>query len=140
MCRLSAVSDFLKEWLRTQPEYRNRPDQGYQVELAVIEACTNIIRHAYPEGGDPWLCLSLRRNGPAVEILILDRGKPFDPRCRPDPDLQEPGEGGYGIYLIRQIMTGLEYRRRGRRWNSLRLTHRISPTDAESAEGRRTRC
>ena len=136
MLHLTAISDFLKDWLHAQEEYRGNPDQVYRVELAVIEACTNVIRHGGSTAADSWLCVSLRRRGQAAEIHILDRGRAFDPTQAPAPNLLEPGEGGYGIYLIKQLMTGLEYERRGARWNCLRLRHLIPPPAGRRTGGR----
>lgn len=47
---------------------------------------------------------------------VTDAGPPFDPRLAPDPHLGEPISdrpiGGLGLYLVRQLSSGLEYARR----------------------------
>ena len=125
MDNLSAISRFVKNGLSRHEEYRDRPDQRYLVELAVTEVCTNIIRYAYSPLLVRKLGISLKRSGNVMEILILDKGVPFDPTKMPDPNLDEPKEGGYGIYLIRQIMKHVTYHRRGSQWKTLHLTHEI---------------
>jgi anti-sigma regulatory factor (Ser/Thr protein kinase) len=125
MENLHHISRFVKDWLAMHEEYEKNPEQSYLVELAVIEACTNVIRHAaLPRSADS-LGVSMKRAGEAVEILILDRGAPFDPTRSETPDLDQPREGGYGIHLIQTIMRGVRYQRRGSRWNTLHLTHTV---------------
>ena len=52
-------------------------------------------------------------------FVLSDAGKPFDPTLVPDADVTLPAEerriGGLGIFLIRQIMDSVEYRRNGER-------------------------
>lgn len=131
MSNLSAISRFVKDGLSMHKGYRDRPDQQYLVELAVIEVCTNIIRYAYSPLSGRKLGVSLKRSGNVMEILVMDKGVPFDPTKLPDPNLDEPKEGGYGVYLIRQIMKHVSYRRRGSQWNTLHLIHEI-PDQAEN--------
>ena len=45
---LTEISRFVQDWLSLQEVYRDSRKERYLVELAVIEACTNIIRYAYP--------------------------------------------------------------------------------------------
>jgi len=123
MNSLHAISGFVKDWLAGQQEYRDSPEQSYLVELAVIEGCTNVIRHASLPNAAQTLGISLKRAGGRARILILDRGGPFDPTRVSPPNLDEPREGGYGIHLIRTIMHEVGYRRRGRRWNTLSMTY-----------------
>ena len=48
---------------------------------------------------------------------VVDDGPPFDPTAHPAPDLDVPlelrQEGGLGIFLVRQIMSSVEYQRVG---------------------------
>jgi len=122
---LKKISRFVQDWLSRQEAYRESRKETYLVELAVIEACTNIIRYAYPASSPGNLGVCLRRAGETIEILLLDEGAPFDPTKAPPPDLQESCEGGYGIFLIRRIMGAVAYERRGSRWNCLRLVREI---------------
>ena len=46
-------------------------------------------------------------------MTLLDRGTPFDPLAREDPDLSLPAEkreiGGLGIYMVKKNMDGVSY-------------------------------
>lgn len=81
-------------------------------KLAVDEACTNIIKHAYKEkSGDIRIDVQAERG--KVEISIFDRGEPFDWSKVKEPDLDHYVEigkkGGLGIYLMNRLMDDLSY-------------------------------
>ncbi len=88
---------------------RNR----YAVQLAVDEACTNIIEHAYGGEGDYLIeCTCQTQNGDLV-ITLRDWGQPFDPAAVQPPDLeadlQECRIGGLGLYFIHQFMDEVHF-------------------------------
>lgn len=126
------LGGMIRDWLLTHEEYRNHPDQSYTVELAVVEACTNIIRYAYDAPCRKKLGISMKRVGHEIEIVLLDNGVPFDPTRRPPPNLDEPQEGGYGVFLFRQIMREVCYQRRGSLWNVLRMKHDVPTWERDS--------
>jgi serine/threonine-protein kinase RsbW len=75
-----------------------------EVELAMTEALANVICHSYEGRPDEQLQLSLDIDESRLALGIRDCGLPFDAdRYRP-PDLDEPAEGGYGVFLIEQLM------------------------------------
>lgn len=86
----------------------------YHLELAVTEACLNIIRYAYAQGQGE-IRLWARLDGGRLTIEIRDDGHPFDPRDvePPDPDryVRDGVKGGFGVHLMRTLMEGLDYRR-----------------------------
>ena len=122
---LTKISRFVQGWLSRHEVYRESRKERYLVELAVIEACTNIIQYAYPASSPGNLGVCLRLADDTIEILLLDQGAPFDPTCVHPPDLRESREGGYGIFLMRKIMGSVAYQRRGSRWNCLRLVREV---------------
>ena len=80
----------------------------YQIQLAVDEACSNIIQHAYGgEGRGVIECSHTIQDGD-LTIVLRDYGDPFDPSSVPEPkieaDLEERTGGGLGLYFIHQIM------------------------------------
>jgi serine/threonine-protein kinase RsbW len=74
------------------------------LELALTEALSNIVRHAYD--GDPGqeIDLALVITETWVEVSVRDRGRPFDEAAYRPPDPEHPGEGGYGVQLISDVM------------------------------------
>ena len=86
--------------------------EAYEILLALQEAVTNVIRHAYKgNGGD--VEVTFRFRGEEVEIEIRDWGAPFDPEKVPTPDFEHPSPGGYGVFIMRKVTDRLEFRRDG---------------------------
>jgi len=91
-------------------------DEGkiFDVNVAVDEACTNIIEHAYSpdeEGTIEIRCKALDDNKAAVSIK--DHGKPFD-QTRPvvvdtTSSLEERRPGGLGLFFIRELVDEIYY-------------------------------
>ena len=81
----------------------------FGIELAVGEALTNIIRHAYRGQAGHEIHLSLTIDETRLHLTILDFGHKFDPADHPPPNLEIPSEGGYGVYLIEKVMDEVTY-------------------------------
>jgi len=86
-----------------------------QLELAVDEACTNIIQYAYAgrDGGTiEILCEDDRKD---FLVAIRDNGVPFDQTQPTEPDLNSPIEerqvGGLGRFFMRKCVDELTYLR-----------------------------
>lgn len=86
-----------------------------QIKLALEEAVTNVILYAYPETAGQDIRIDMSHERGWVKITVTDGGIAFDPLARKDPDLTLPAEerpvGGLGIYLVKQLMTTVEYKR-----------------------------
>jgi anti-sigma regulatory factor (Ser/Thr protein kinase) len=67
-------------------------DRGiHQCELAIDEACTNIIEHGYQANGfNQTITITLRLQMPNFIIMIADFGPPYNPLNHPDPDPWAP--------------------------------------------------
>src|SRR2546426_7274101 len=106
--RLSELRDFIS---RLGAQFGLQPRAVANVRLAVDEACTNVIQHAYAgKPGDLAIEVSERRGW--LEIRILDHGEPFDGKVEP-PDLgqyvEDRRKGGFGIYLMQRLMDEVRY-------------------------------
>ncbi|NOY79005.1 MAG: SpoIIE family protein phosphatase [Calditrichaeota bacterium] len=96
-------------------------------KLAIDEASTNIIRHAYRDSsGEILLRVIIRKT--SVTVSLIDHGRFFDPNNVKDPDLKRyvaiGKRGGLGIFMIRKLVDDIEYYRTGE-GNELRLTKKI---------------
>lgn len=85
----------------------------YAVEMAVDEACANIIEHAYGgEGRGNIECTCIVNNN-GLTVILRDYGCPFDPTRVPEPDLcaslEDREVGGLGLYCIRQLMDKVRF-------------------------------
>jgi len=85
----------------------------YDMVLAVDEAVTNVIEHAY--GGLRGRTVELLAEYAAdhFTIIITHHGASFDPSGHQDPVMKEHlaqrRVGGLGLYLMRQLMDLIEY-------------------------------
>ena len=83
-------------------------DDASKIALAVDEACTNIIKHAYNFADDKNIHLTIFMRDGRFEVLITDHGKPFDPDGVKLPDMKEYlshyRRGGLGMYLMKSLM------------------------------------
>ena len=92
------------------------PRAGMQIDVAVEELFVNIARYAYQPGTGEATIRFERREDPSraeVEITFLDRGVPYDPLAKADPDVSLPAEereiGGLGIYMVKKSMDDVAY-------------------------------
>jgi sigma-B regulation protein RsbU (phosphoserine phosphatase) len=93
------------EWAAEMP-----PEMRDAVELAVVEACANVVRYAYGEGGG---VLELRvavAPGSLVRFQVVDYGRPFDPPERWGLP-EETSSSGRGLFLIHTLMDRVHYGR-----------------------------
>ncbi|MCU0633074.1 MAG: ATP-binding protein [Methanolinea sp.] len=84
----------------------------FEVDLAVDEACTNVIRYAYGAGQGE-VTVECTVTPDEVEVCISDHGHRFDPLAVETPDLTGGVEdrpiGGLGVHLIRSLMDRVTY-------------------------------
>lgn len=106
----------------------------YQIELAIDEACANVVEHAYPgeEQGKMEISCYLDSSpgtGQAFFIRVRDWGTGFDPCTVEKPDVDAPLEdrdlGGLGLFLVRQVMDGIKFSFDPRRGNDLLMFKRL---------------
>lgn len=92
--------------------------------LALEELLANVANHGCPPGSDPTVTIRLVSSFGYVQAEFSDGGVEYNPLDRPDPVLSDNVEerpvGGLGVYLIRQMMDHVDYRREGDR-NHLRF-------------------
>ncbi|MBN2030453.1 SpoIIE family protein phosphatase [bacterium] len=83
-------------------------------KLAIDEAGTNIIRHAYRDW-EGFITIRMLVRDRSVTISMIDQGHTFDPNRVKDPDLQRyvdiGKKGGLGIFIIRRVIDQIDYRK-----------------------------
>jgi anti-sigma regulatory factor (Ser/Thr protein kinase) len=131
---LNTVRDFVVEVVANSAF--PKVDMG-RIVLAVDEAVTNIIEHAYSNKreGEVDIQLELQANATKFEAFIHDSGIHFDPTDMPNPDIDshvaEGKKKGLGIFLMRQIMDIVEYEFEEGVVNRLRLVKYVNPEDKD---------
>jgi len=100
---------------RVAAEHRIAPKPLVQLQVALDEMVSNVIKYAWPQGGTHTLQVRIEVARGQVRIDISDDGRPFDPRDAPAPQTLLPGQrprpGGLGVYMVRQFMDRFEYAR-----------------------------
>lgn len=85
------------------------------VKLAIDEILTNVISYAFKDCAAHEITVRAGLDSSFLHIEIEDDGWQFNPLNLPEPDIESPLEerqiGGLGVYLVRRIMDGVEYRR-----------------------------
>ena len=86
----------------------------YAVQLAVDEACTNIIEHAYGGEGVGTIDITTIVSDDGLTVILRDSGKSFNPDSVPMPvtnlPLEEIQPRGIGLYLMRKMMDDIQFR------------------------------
>jgi serine/threonine-protein kinase RsbW len=95
-------------------------DVIHDLRLAVTEACTNVVRHAY-EGDEGTIDVVVRPKGDALEVVVSDNGRGI----APSPDTSGPG---LGLALIAALADTLEVERRCGDGSRLHMRFRRSRT------------
>ncbi|HLE69779.1 MAG TPA: ATP-binding protein [Vicinamibacteria bacterium] len=91
--------------------------EAEQIALAVDEAATNVIEHAY--GGEPGHEIEVHFDpeGESLNIVIFHEGEALDSVPVPEFDLDklvaEKRKGGLGLTIMRQMMDKVEHGRAG---------------------------
>jgi serine/threonine-protein kinase RsbW len=110
------------------------------IMLAVDEACTNIIKHAYQSYPEGEIIIKVEYDNDKFTILIIDYGKTFDPTTVPKPDLkkyyQEHKVGGLGMYLMRTLMDDVKYTTVPGKYNQVLLSKNISGSNRDDRSQR----
>jgi anti-sigma regulatory factor (Ser/Thr protein kinase) len=136
----------LSRWVEAfADEVALAPERRVNLQVALEEVATNIIRHGYGEGGGGLFWVTLRREEDEIEAVVEDEAPAFDPWGRAEVDvtlpLEERAVGGLGIHLVRSVMDRVGYERRGARnvvtlgCGRLEAAAPAGPGEAGGAEG-----
>ncbi len=100
-------------------------EQVSKIALAVDEACTNVIKHAYRFDPNGTLTVKVHSENREFEVVITDHGKAFNPKSIKLPDMKEYlshyEHGGLGVYLMKSLMDEVEYDIQPGKQNRVRL-------------------
>ena len=86
-----------------------KDEQRRRITLAVDEALSNIMRHAYKNRCDQEIEVSCHSESGCLEFSLIDRGEAVDRSRICVQPIDETAPGGRGTHLIRQIMDEVCY-------------------------------
>jgi len=102
-------------------------DAMADLKLALTEAVSNSVRHAYGASGGGHVEVTYELGQDRIGIEVIDDGEGFDPDEAPSFEGDELSEGGLGIAIIRSVADEFEIDSApGRRGSRLRFVKRLS--------------
>ncbi len=124
---LSPIREFIQE---TAVEAGMKSKSTNDMMLAVDEACTNIIKHAYKSYPEGKIIITIKTFPEKIIIKITDYGNAFHPEVIPEPDIQEyyrqKRVGGLGMYLMKTLMDEVKYISIPGKYNQVLLTKNLN--------------
>jgi len=123
---LALIRDFVN---RISAQAGFDADEMAKLELAVDEACANVIEHAYENEQGKQVMVRASFDGEVLRITVVDTGKGFDPSGVHQADLKELAEkrrtGGLGMRLIQSLMDEVHYEIGPGNKNELQMVKRL---------------
>lgn len=105
------------------------PSEAAGLELAVDEACANVIEHAYGHDVSKEVVVRVTLDGETLSIDIEDTGRGFDPGAVDQEELEQlinkRKTGGLGMRLMTKLMDEVRYEIEPGKKNALHMTKRL---------------
>ena len=92
-------------------------DDLYKIVLAMEEAVTNVMKHAFEDDEQDTIDILCERVSLGMKIIIREKGIPFDPgqlpEYAPTGDMDSLSSSGMGIFLMRESMDEVSFHNLG---------------------------
>lgn len=86
------------------------PRQSNRLRLALVEAYSNVVRHAHRDQPNLPVSIRLELKSRDIALEVWDHGKGYDLATYLPPNPHEKQEGGYGWLIMNRLMDRVEYR------------------------------
>lgn len=86
------------------------PRQSNRLRLALVEAYSNVVRHAHKEQQELPVQMRLELKSRDIALEVWDHGQGYDLATYLPPDPTQKQEGGYGWLIMNRLMDRVEYR------------------------------
>jgi serine/threonine-protein kinase RsbW len=116
----------VESWLLgcLEVELGESPDwsrQSTRFRLALVEAYSNVVRHAHKEKAELPVVMCLEMKDTDIALEVWDHGQGYDLATYLPPDPEQKQEGGYGWLIMNRLMDRVEYRLQIEGRNCLKL-------------------
>lgn len=123
--RFSSLGGIREFYVRAAEEADLDEKSVCEVELAVDEAASNIIDHAYQGEGKGDIECSYQVAPGRLEVIMRDHGKPFDPEKVKAPNIRNDPrrrkQRGLGLHFMKTLMDSVEFSFSSKNGNELRM-------------------
>jgi serine/threonine-protein kinase RsbW len=99
----------------------------HDLKLALTEACTNSVKHAYDDHGRGSVDIVYELQPDRLAVEVGDAGSGFEPREEGPEPVAELEEGGLGIAIIRALTDEVEIGEREGGGSRLRFVKFLTP-------------
>ncbi len=117
--QLTAIADTMRQVEQFMTSHRISNAAVPAALLALEESLVNIVTHGFNDDRLHLITVDITLSDKHIALEITDDGIPFDPISLPPPDRSAPLEarpiGGLGVWLTKQMMTDMRYRREDER-------------------------
>ncbi|MBD0343767.1 MAG: anti-sigma regulatory factor [Coleofasciculus sp. Co-bin14] len=97
------------------------PRQSNRLRLALVEAYSNVVRHAHKDQPNLPILMRLELKERDIALEIWDHGTGFDLSTYLPPNPEDKQESGYGWLIMNKLMDRVEYRLQVNGRNCLKL-------------------
>ncbi|MDR3418502.1 MAG: SpoIIE family protein phosphatase [Nevskia sp.] len=127
---LGLAREFVRSFCCAIPGSPLDQDRAAELELAVNEAASNVMKHAYHGRTDQRIHLEAEAFPDQVTVRLHHLGDSFDPAAAAPPAIEALPESGFGLYLITRSVDEVRYYRDERGGNCIALIKRRSSQGA----------
>jgi sigma-B regulation protein RsbU (phosphoserine phosphatase) len=127
LSELARARAFVREVCHTLPGPALDEDSVSQLELAITEALSNVMRHAYHGRTDQQIQLDAEAFADRLVLRIHHLGETFDPAAVAAPAFDGTQDGGFGMYIIEQSVDNVRYYRDERGRNCISMVKNRQP-------------
>jgi len=126
----------VEEWLLgcLEAEFGDTVDwkaQASRFRLVLVEAYSNVVRHAHRDKPNLPVLLRLELKNDNVTLEVWDYGEGYDLATYLAPDPDDMQDGGYGWLILNRLMDKVEYRLQVNGRNCLSLAATITDETAD---------
>jgi serine/threonine-protein kinase RsbW len=97
-------------------------------ELALSEAFANAVKHGKGSGPEFQIVIEFEVHEAKLTVTVKDRNPPFGLDGASPLDLSNHPESGYGLFLLKQVMDTVTYRRE-KDWNMITMTKKLARSE-----------
>ena len=131
--QLRGVREFVRRFCNKLPGMPLDEGSEDALELAVNEATSNIMKHAYHGRRDQWIHLDAEAFPTHLSVRLHHLGDPFDPSKVPPPPMDGSRESGFGAYIITKSVDEVRYYRDDHGRNCVALMKFRTPAPVNSS-------